>query len=72
MEDRAYLVAFRAVLSPTGGRRDVGFLRRGVDTLVAEVDHAMACLSDLAKLSSLYIYRGRYLRLGLLKPRSRI
>ena len=51
MEDRADLILFRTTLPPTGGSRDVGFLGCGVDALVAEVDHAIARLPDLAKLS---------------------
>lgn len=57
MENRAYLVAFRTILPPAGGSRDVGFLGCGVDALVAEIDHAVACLSDLAKLSQTSIQR---------------
>ena len=42
----SYLVALGAVLPPAGGGRDVGFLGRGVDALVAETDHAVACLVE--------------------------
>lgn len=46
LEDRAYLGAFGAILPPAGGSRDVGFLGCGVDALVAEIDHAIACLAE--------------------------
>lgn len=53
MKDRAYLECFGADLPPTGGSRDVGFLGCGMDALVPEVDHAIARLSDSARLSKL-------------------
>lgn len=51
MKTGAHLAAFDTILPPARRTRDVGLLGRGVDAPVAEVDHAVACLSHLAKLS---------------------
>lgn len=71
MKTRAHLAAFDAILPPARGTRDVGLLGRGVDAPVAEVDHAVACLSHLAKSLKLPC-SGTHLRLGLLKAQSRV
>lgn len=60
VQGRAYFVGFRTILPPTGGSRDVGFLGCGMDALVTEVNHAIACLSDLAELSSFHMAGGIY------------
>lgn len=57
MEDRTYLGAFGTILPPAGGSRDVRFLGCGVDALVAEVDHAVACLIGFSRALSLSSFR---------------